>query len=113
VRAAPHLLDDFDNVRVGVGWGERELDNKPVNFVKDEDGADPLSPRLAKDADGLGGWDFRGGGGGNLNADPLDDVDEDDGAVGEADGCGDFGREVDVAGGVDDVDCVGDALGSK
>lgn len=45
-----------------------------------------------------------------LDVDPLDGVDEDEGAVAEAGGGGDLAAEVHVAGGVDEIDGVGVAV---
>ena len=70
-----------------------ELGDEAVELVEDEAGAEALEEGLAQ----------RGVG---LDVDALDGVDEDERRVGEARGGGDLGAEVDVAGGVDEVDPV-------
>jgi hypothetical protein len=68
-----------------------ELKEAAVHLVDDQDGLDPLGEGLAEH--GLG-----------LDADALDAVDDDEGAVGDAERGRDLGREVDVPGRVDEVD---------
>jgi hypothetical protein len=76
---------------VEVLLGDLELEEGAVDLVDDDDRLDALGEGLAQD--GLG-----------LDADALDAVDDDEGAVGDAEGGGDLGGEVDVAGRVDQVD---------
>jgi hypothetical protein len=76
---------------VGVHGREFHLENEAVNLVEDEDGLDALVPGLAESGNGLG-------------ADALDSVDDDHGPVAEPQRCRHFGREVNVAWGVDEVD---------
>mmetsp|Transcript_14461 Transcript_14461/g.37262 ORF Transcript_14461/g.37262 Transcript_14461/m.37262 type:complete len:589 (-) Transcript_14461:108-1874(-) len=85
------VLDDAEEVGVGLLSLEHELQEAPIHLVDGEDGADPLSEGLSQH--GLG-----------LDAHALDTVHDDERSVGDTEGGGDLGREVDVPRGVDQVD---------
>jgi hypothetical protein len=74
--------------------GLLELVQHAVELVHKQHGADALGQRLTQD--GLG-----------LHTDTFDRVNDNDGAVGDAQRRSDLRREVDVAGGVDQIDDVG------
>lgn len=84
-------LDRTGERLVEILLGDLELEESAVDLVDDDDGLDALSEGLAKD--GLG-----------LDADSLNAVDDDESSIGDTEGGGDLGREVDVTGGVDQVD---------
>jgi hypothetical protein len=68
-----------------------ELEKGTVDLVDDDDGLDTLTKRLSEH--GLG-----------LHADTLDGVDDDERAVRDTESSSDLGREINVAGRVDQVD---------
>ena len=86
-RAAWFYLKGLEEV-LGL---ELELEEGAVHLVHEEDGLDALG-------DGLAQHRLR------LHAHARDAVDDDEGAVGDAQGGRHLGREVDVAGRVDQVD---------
>ena len=70
-----------------------EFEDTSVDLVNEEDGLNLLSESLSED--GLG-----------LDADTFDVIDNDESSVSDTEGSGDFGREINVTGGVDQVDQV-------
>jgi hypothetical protein len=76
---------------VKVLLGELELEKGTVDLVDDEHGLDTLGKSLTKH--GLG-----------LHTDTFDGVDDDESTVGDTEGGGNLGREVDVTGRVNQVD---------
>lgn len=87
-------VDGLDGTREGlvkILLGDLELEKSAIDLVDNDNGLDALTESLTKD--GLG-----------LDADTLDGVDDDESTIGDAEGSGDFGREINVTGGIDQVD---------
>ena len=76
---------------VKVLLGDLELQKGAINLVDDGDGLDALGKSLAKD--GLG-----------LDTDTIDTVDDDESTIGDTESGSDLGGEIDVTGGIDQVD---------
>ena len=91
------VLDDTLEVLVHGLAIDLELEDTTVDLVDHHDGLNLLREGLTED--GLG-----------LHADTLDVVDDDKGTVGDTEGGGDLGGEVDVAWGVNQIDQVGEGL---
>ena len=95
-----HGNDDVDGLDgtaeglVELLSGELELEKGTVDLVDHENGLDTLGDGLTED--GLG-----------LDADTIDGVDDDEGTVGDTKGGSNLGGEVNVTGGVNEVDKVG------
>ena len=85
------VLEGLDETLVGLFGVELELEDGAVDLVDENDGADTLGEGLTED--GLG-----------LDADTFDAIDDDEGTISDAEGGSDFRGEVDVSGGVDEVD---------
>jgi hypothetical protein len=85
------VLEGLDEALVGLFGVKLEFEDGTVDLVDEDDGADALGEGLAED--GLG-----------LDADTFDAIDDDEGTVSDAEGGSDFGGEIDVSGGVDEVD---------
>ena len=75
IRSRPHL----------------ELEKSTVDLVDNDYGLDTLSKRLTEHSLGL-------------HADTLDTVDDNEGTVGDTESSGNLGREIDVSGGINQVD---------
>jgi hypothetical protein len=86
-----HRLDGTSERLVQVLLGDLELQQRTVDLVDDTDGLDTLTKSLAQH--GLG-----------LDTHTRDTVDDDQGTVGDTERSSDLGGEVDVTGGVDQVD---------
>lgn len=87
-------VNGLDGTREGlvkVLLGDLELEKSTIDLVDDNNGLDALTKSLTKD--GLG-----------LDADTLDGVDDNESTIGDTEGSSDFGREINVTGGVDQVD---------
>lgn len=87
-------VDGLDGTREGlveILLGDLELEKSAIDLVDDNNGLDALTESLTKD--GLG-----------LDADTLDGVDDDESTIGNTEGSSDFGREINVTGGIDQVD---------
>ena len=85
------VLEGLDEALVGLFGVELEFEDGTIDLVDEDDGADTLGEGLAED--GLG-----------LDADTFDAIDDDEGTISDTEGGGDFGGEIDVSGGVDEVD---------
>ncbi len=85
------LLDDLDEMVVGFIRRELEFCDEAIHLVEHEDGLETVLPCLAQHGD-------------CLCTHPLHDVDDEQRTVAEPRGGGYLGREVDVAGRVDEVD---------
>jgi hypothetical protein len=72
-----------------------ELEDTAIDLVNEEDGLDLLTEGLTEHGFGL-------------HADTLDVIDDDESAIGDTEGSGNFGGEINVTGGVDKVDKVGE-----
>jgi hypothetical protein len=68
-----------------------EFEKSTVDLVDDDDGLDSLTESLSEYGFGL-------------NANTIDGVDDDEGSIGDTEGGGNLGREIDVTGGIDKVD---------
>lgn len=92
-----HGDDDVDGLNgtgeglVQILLGDLELEKSTVDLVDDDDGLDTLTESLTQDSLGL-------------DADTLDGVDDNQGTVSDTEGSSDFGREINVTGGVNQVD---------
>lgn len=86
-------LDGLTEVLVSLFGVHLELKEGTVKLVDHEDGLDALSHSLAEH--GLG-----------LHTDTLDTVNNDEGTISDTESGGHLGGEIDVAGGVDEVDHV-------
>lgn len=84
-------LDGSAESLVEVLLGNLQLEQSSVDLVDTQDGLDSLGQRLSQY--GLG-----------LDTDTFDTVDNDQGTIGDSEGGSDFGREIDVTGGIDQVD---------
>lgn len=84
-------LDGTREVLVQVLLAELELEKSTVDLVDDKDGLDTLTKSLAEHSLGL-------------NADTLDGVDDDESTVSDTESGSDLRREINVTGGVDQVD---------
>lgn len=87
-------VDGLDGTREGlvkILLGDLELEKSAIDLVDNDNGLDALTESLTKD--GLG-----------LDADTLDGVDDDESTIGDTEGSSDFGREINVTGGIDQVD---------
>jgi len=84
-------LDGAGEGLVKVLLGDLKLEQSTVNLVNDNNRLDALSKGLAKHSL-------------SLDADTLDSVDDDKGTISDTKSSSDLGREVDVAGGVNEVD---------
>ena len=84
-------LDGTREVLVKVLLAELELEKSAVDLVDNKDGLDALTESLTEH--GLG-----------LNADTLDGVDDDESTVSDTESGGNLGREINVTGGVNQVD---------
>lgn len=87
-------VDGLDCSREGlvqIFLGNLQLKKGTVDLVDDTDGLDTLSKGLSED--GLG-----------LDADTRDTVDDDESTVGDTEGSSDLRREINVTGGIDQVD---------
>ena len=95
-----HGNDDIDGLDgtaeglVELLSGKLKLEKCAINLVNHEHGADTFRDGLAED--GLG-----------LNADTVNGVDDDEGSVSDTEGGGDLRGEVNVTGGIDEVDQIG------
>mmetsp|Transcript_42646 Transcript_42646/g.56307 ORF Transcript_42646/g.56307 Transcript_42646/m.56307 type:complete len:802 (-) Transcript_42646:104-2509(-) len=87
------VLDDTLEVLVHGLAIDLKLKDTTVDLVDHHDGLDLLGKSLTEDSLGL-------------HADTLDVIDDDESTVGDTEGGGDLGREVDVTWGVDQVDQV-------
>lgn len=89
--------DDVDGLNgtgeglVEVLLGDLKLEHGAVDLVDDQDGLDTLSEGLTKDSLGL-------------DTDTGDTVDDDEGTVSDTESGSDFGGEINVTGGIDQVD---------
>jgi len=68
-----------------------EFEESTVDLVDDDNGLDALTKSLTQDSLGL-------------HADTLDGVNDNEGTVSDTESGGNLGREIDVTGGVDQVD---------
>lgn len=84
-------LDGTSEGLVEVLLGDLELEQSTVDLVDDTDGLDTLTQGLTQDSLGL-------------DTDTGDTVDDDQGTIGDTEGSSDLGGEVNVSGGVDQVD---------
>lgn len=87
-------VDGLDGTREGlvqILLGDLKLEKSTVDLVDDDDGLDALTKGLSQHSLGL-------------NADTLDGVDDDKSTVSDTEGSSDLGREINVTGGVDQVD---------
>ncbi|GKT92871.1 elongation factor 2 [Colletotrichum tofieldiae] len=87
-------VDGLDSTREGlveVLLGDLELEKSTVNLVDDDDGLDALTESLTQDSLGL-------------DAHTLDGVNDDESTIGDTESGSDFGGEINVTGGVDQVD---------
>lgn len=87
-------VDGLDGTREGlvqVLLGDLELEQSTVDLVDDQDGLDTLSQGLTKDSLGL-------------DTDTGDTVDDDQGTVSDTQSSSDLRGEVNVTGGIDQVD---------
>lgn len=92
-----HRDDDVDGLD-GTGEGlvevlllDLEFEEGTVDLVDDNNGLDALTKSLTKDSLGL-------------DTDTVDGVDDNESTIGDTESGGNLGREVDVTGGVDEVD---------
>ena len=83
-------LDGTREVLVKVLLAELELEKSAVDLVDDKDGLDALTKSLTEHSLGL-------------NADTLDGVDDDEGTVSDTESGSNLRREINVTGGVDQV----------
>jgi len=88
------VLDDTLEVLVHGLTIDLKFEDTSVNLVDHHDGLNLLRESLSED--GLG-----------LDTDTFDVIDDDEGTIGDTEGSGDLGGEVDVTWGVDEVDQVG------
>lgn len=88
------VFDDSLEVLVDGFGVVLELEEGSVDFVNHEHGSDEFLKGLSEHGFGL-------------DADSFDVIDDDERSVGNSEGGGDFGGEIDVAWGVDQVDEVG------
>lgn len=87
-------VDRFDGSEerlIQVFLLDLKLEQGTINLVDDDNGLDTFTQGLSED--GLG-----------LDADTFNGVDDDQGAIGDSQGSGDLGGEVDVTGRVDQID---------
>lgn len=84
-------LNDTGEVLVQILLGELELEKSTIDLVDDDNRLDTLTKSLTKD--GLG-----------LDADTFDGVDDDKGTVSDTESGSDLRREINVTGGIDQVD---------
>ena len=84
-------LDGSAEGLVEVLLGDLQFEQSSVDLVDTQDGLDSLGQGLSQDSLGL-------------DTNTFDTVDNDQGTVSDSKGSGDFGREIDVTGGVDQVD---------
>jgi len=84
-------LDGSGERLVEVLLADLELEESSVDLVDDNDGLDSLGKSLSKD--GLG-----------LDTDTIDGVNDDESSVSDSESGGNLRREIDVTGGVDQVD---------
>ncbi|GKT45569.1 uncharacterized protein ColSpa_05750 [Colletotrichum spaethianum] len=87
-------VDGLDGTREGlveVLLGDLELEKSAVDLVDDDDGLDALTESLTQDSLGL-------------DAHTLDGVDDDESTVGDTESGSDLGREINVTGGINQVD---------
>jgi len=87
------VFDDTGQVTVGLLRGKVELEQNAIELVAVHNGLDTLGKSLAED--GLG-----------LDSDTLDAVNDDKSTIGDAESSSDLRREINVTGGVDQVDQV-------
>jgi len=85
------VLEGLDETLVGLFGVELEFEDGTIDLVDEDDGADTLGEGLAEDGFGL-------------DADTFDAIDDDEGTISDTEGGSDFRGEVDVSGGVDEVD---------
>lgn len=89
--------DDVDRLNgtgeglVQILLGDLQLEQSTVDLVDDQDGLDTLGQGLTQDSLGL-------------DTDTGDTVDDDQGTISDTQGSGDLRREINVTGGVDQVD---------
>jgi hypothetical protein len=84
-------LDDTGEILEQILLGKLQLEKSAVDFVDDDDRLDTLTKSLAEHSLGL-------------HAHTFDGVDDDEGAIGDTEGGGDFRGEIDVTWRVDQVD---------
>ena len=87
-------VDGLDGTREGlveILLGDLKLEKSTVDLVDDNNGLNTLTESLTQDSLGL-------------DANTLDSVDDDESTVSDTEGSSDFGREINVTGGVDQVD---------
>jgi hypothetical protein len=86
-----HGLDDTGEILVQVLLGELQLEKSAIDLVDDDNGLDTLTESLSQHSLGL-------------HTHTFDGVDDDEGAIGDTQRSGDFGREINVTGRIDQVD---------
>jgi hypothetical protein len=86
-----HGLDDTGEILVQVFLGELQFEESAIDLVDDDNGLDTLTESLSEHSLGL-------------HAHAFDGVDDDEGAVSDTEGSGDFGGEINVTGRVNQVD---------
>jgi len=87
------VLEGLDETLVRLFGVELEFEDGTIDLVDEDDGADTLGEGLTED--GLG-----------LDADTFDAIDDDESTISDTEGGGDFRGEIDVSGGIDEVDQV-------
>lgn len=87
-------VDGLDGTREGlveILLGDLKLEKSTVDLVDDNNGLNTLTESLTQNSLGL-------------NANTLDSVDDDESTVSDTEGSSDFGGEINVTGGIDQVD---------
>jgi hypothetical protein len=84
-------LDNTGEVLVQILLGDLELEKSTVDLVDDDNGLDTLTKSLAEHSLGL-------------DAHTFDGIDNDERTIGDTESSSDFGWEINVTGGVDQVD---------
>ena len=85
------VLEGLDETLVSFFGVELEFEDGTIDLVDEDDGADTFGEGLTEDSFGL-------------DADTFDAIDDDEGTISDTEGSSDFRGEIDVSGGVDEVD---------
>jgi hypothetical protein len=84
-------LDSSGEGLVKILLGDLKLEKSTIDLVDDDDGLDALTKGLSQDSLGL-------------DTDTLDGVDDNEGTISDTESSGNFGREINVTGRVNEVD---------